>query len=148
MTVDGLTVVQRFEEAMRAAVAVLADLTAEHGARIPRAPQTGSTDDDGERTATDEVGWPDAARWAPPPHPQASVCVFWCPRCGRRFPSGHVPGPTHYRQLGGYGRRRCEQQPIELVYRLDDASYRATITTAPQDNPPALDLDREDRRHA
>lgn len=135
---DGLTTHLRcIEEAVDLLTAAIGDLRDNARAAAPSGRDTAAPEHDG--------WWPDAARWAPPIEPQARVWVFWCPSCGRHFPVGHLPGPTHYRRLR-YGRRRCEERPVELMYRLDEASYRATVATKPcERGRPALRLaDGED----
>lgn len=75
----------------------------------------------------------DAARWTPPADPRTHLYLFWCPRCGRTFPVGQYPGETHYRDVR-YGRRRCEERPVELLYQLDGEHVHQTLDRPP---PPA-----------
>lgn len=116
---EGLDRLRRVEEAIRTVVAVLANLVDDQQPVSPPEREAAIPEDD--------APWLDAARWRPPPKPEAWVSVFWCPSCGRRFPIGQLPGPTHYRQHR-YGRRRCEERPRELVYRLNEGTDPAEGT--------------------
>ncbi|TNC20077.1 hypothetical protein [Amycolatopsis alkalitolerans] len=73
-----------------------------------------------ETTTPEEDGRPDVVCWTPSRQPPAGVWVFWCPACGRLFPSCELPGRVHYRDLGDGSRRRCDVTPVELRYRLHD----------------------------
>lgn len=107
---------QLIEETMGGLAQVIAYLSEDQGVTTTRERDAATVHEDRR--------WPDAARWTPPIQPQASLRVFWCATCGRLFPPGQFPGPTHYRTLR-YGRQRCQDNPMELLYRLDEDWYRA-----------------------